>query len=393
MLKAVIFDMDGVIIDSEPMHARAAILALKKYNIDITFDYVQQFIGSTTKYMTEMMVKDFNLKITPKELLAANVEMKAKLLRNEGHTVVPYITNLIKNLFNHGMKLSIASSSPAEDIEDVMEDLKIKQYFDGYVSGSMVKKPKPSPDIFLLAAERLGIEPEECIVIEDSSHGVAAAYAAGMTSVGFINPNSGKQDLRKAAMLVEGFEEIDYLFLNKVYQYAHNEPSVILTTDNFIIREMTENDVESLYHISRDPDIKKYLDNISDNLETEKEKHLAYIENIYHFYGFGLWGVFLKENNHLVGQCGIELKQFDNEETYEIGYLLAKQYQGQGYAKEFVSEVINYCFHELNIRRVTAVIDRNNDRSIHLAEQVGMRKYGECTRNNRNCYNYEITYH
>jgi len=86
------------------------------------------------------------------------------------------------------------------------------------------------------------------------------------------------------------------------------------------------------------------------------------------------------------------LKMFDNEDIYELGYLLDQAYQGHGYAKEFVSAILDYCFTELALNRIIAVIDINNIRSYHLAEQVGMLRKNECTRNHRNCYKYEITY-
>lgn len=393
MLKAVIFDMDGVIIDSEPMHANAAILALKNYNVDITVDYLQKFIGSTTYFMCQKMIEDFKIEATPEELLQANNDMKEYLLSKEGHTVIPYITDLMKNLYENHIRLIIASSSPAPAIEEVMNTLQIKDYFDGYVSGTMVAHPKPAPDIFMAAASRLGLQPEECLVIEDSYHGVTAATSAGMTCIGFVNPNSGNQDLRKATMLVEGFEEVDYMFLNNVYQYAHMEPITIVTTEHFIMKEMSIDDIDELYRICQSPGIKKFIDGFGDDLTLEKEKHKAYIENVYHYYGYGLWGVYLKENQKLIGRCGIEFKIFDNEEVYELGYLLDESYQGHGYAKEFVLEVLMYCFHELNIHRIIALIEKNNHRSIHLAEQVGMKQIGNCIRNNRDCYKYEITQH
>ena len=389
MLKAVIFDMDGVIIDSEPMHARAAILALKKYNVDITMDYLLKFIGSTTFHMCEIMIKDFHIDATPEELWKANDDMKQYLLRKEGHIVIPYITNLMKDLQEHGIKMIIASSSPSTAIEEVMNTLQIRKYFDGYVSGAMVDHPKPAPDIFLLAAARLNVAPAECLVIEDSYHGITAASSAGITSVGFVNPNSGDQDLSKAAMLIEGFDEVDYGFLNHVYQYSHQEPVTILTTEHFIIRELSVEDIDVLYLICQPSKIKKYLDGF-DDLSEEKEKHQAYIKNIYHYYGYGLWGVFAKDNNRLVGRCGIEYKQLDGEFIYEIGYLLDLPHQGKGFAREFVTKVVEYGFLKLNMDRIVAIIEKTNVPSINLAEQIGMIKIGECRRNQRDCYKYEI---
>ena len=390
MLKAVIFDMDGVIIDSEPMHTQAAILALEKYGVTIALEYILDFVGSTTYYMCQKMIEDFHIDATPEELLAANNEAKESLLRESGFIVIPFITNLMRSLHQHGMKLIIASSSSAREIEEVLQTLHIEDYFDGYVSGTMVKSSKPAPDIFLEAARRLGIAPKECLVIEDSEHGVSAANAAGITCVGFINPNSGKQDLSKAAYLVEGFEEVDYDFLLRVYQYAHMEPVTILTTDRCIIRELSVDDIDSLYPLYQHPQIKRYLDNVADSIEEEREKHLAYIKNVYHFYGFGLWGVFLKESGRLIGQCGIELKISDGEEGYELGYLLDPDYQRYGYAREFVTAIINYCFMHLDIPRIIATIDSHNLASLKLAEMVGMKKAGACVRKEHHFDKYEI---
>ncbi len=392
MLKAVIFDMDGVIIDSEPMHARAVIAALEKIGLNITMDYVQNFIGRTAYSMCQQIIKDFQLNNTPEELLELNNEMKRYFLKKEGHTVVPYVIDLIKDLHKNGAKLIIASSSSSEEICEVMDSLQIRKYFHDYISGMSVAHPKPAPDIFLAAAKRLGVQPNECIVIEDSYHGVTAARAANITCIGYANPNSGNQDLSQAAILVEGFDEVDHAFVKKIYE-ANNRPLTILTTDRLIIKELTLEDIPDLFHIYQQPGILEFLDDFTNNLDVELEKHKAYIQNIYDYYGYGLWGVFLKENNHLIGRCGIELKMLGDEEIYEIGYLLDTTYQGLGYAKEFVTNIINYCFIELNIPCITAIIDKNNVSSLHLAQKVGMIKAGECYRNNRECHRYSIEYH
>ncbi|MDD3172948.1 MAG: GNAT family N-acetyltransferase [Herbinix sp.] len=159
------------------------------------------------------------------------------------------------------------------------------------------------------------------------------------------------------------------------------------------MRELTVDDINDLYQIYQQPKIREFLDDFGDSLEVERDKHKAYIQNIYRFYGYGLWGVFFKKSGRLIGRCGIEFKMLDQEEVYELGYLLDTTYQGHGYAKEFVLEVLHYCFFELEIHRIIAVIDKKNLRSIHLAEQVGMQRVGECIRNYRDCYKYEITYH
>ncbi len=390
MLKAVLFDMDGVIIDSEPLHARAAVLALQKYDIPVTLAYIYQFVGCTTYSMCQKIIADYQLSYSPEELLQAINHSKNYLVQTEGYTVIPYIIDLMKDLHSHGIKLIIASSSSPEAIEEVMRTLNITEYFVGYVSGSMVAHPKPAPDIFLLAARQLGVQPDECIVIEDSHHGVCAAAAAGIPSIGFINPNSGNQDLSKAAILVEGFDEIDYAFINRIYQRAHKEPLTIATTEHFILRELSLSDMDALFDIYRQPEIKAYLQDFSDDLDTERKKLQAYIEQVYAYYGYGLWGVFFKDSGLLVGQCGIEYKLLHKEEIYEIGYLLDPKYQGQGYAREFVSAVISYAFEQLAIPVLTVLIDRVNKRSEGLAVSLGMQYVEECQRNKGSYLRYEL---
>ncbi len=389
MLKAVIFDMDGVIIDSEPQHARAAVLALEKYNTSIQIEYAYGFIGTSTRVMCRKMIEEFHLSVTEDELLKANDEAKEFLLKSEGYSVIPYITELMRNLHQNGIKLIIASSSPAAAIESVMDTLKINELFEGYISGMNMKHPKPAPDIFLAAAKQLGVEPSDCLVIEDSCHGVTAAAAAGITCLGFINPNSGQQDLGKAAMLVEGFEEVDYQFLIRVYQRAHMEPITILSTKHCILRELSLGDADSLFAICAKPEVSNFLEDFTRDPSVELEKLNAYIKNIYSFYGFGLWGVYLKETDQLIGRCGIELKDVDGEAIYELGYLIDPCYQKNGYGKEIVQATINYCLKEL-APRITAFILPENIPSLHLAESVGMNKIGVNTINHKNYIRYEI---
>ncbi len=243
---------------------------------------------------------------------------------------------------------------------------------------------------YALLLKQLQIHSSECVTITDTSCGFISARNIGITCIAYYNPKLPYQDLFQAAILVEGFDEVDFCFVNRIYQYDHMEAVTILTTPNFIIRELSVDDIEDLSSIYSDPSIRMFVNDFNESLDLEKEKLLAYIRNIYHFYGYGLWGVFLKETNQLVGRCGVEYKQLDDEDVYELGYLLTKHYQGLGYAKEFVTAVIHYCFLELNLPFLIAIIDIDNIPSIHLAERVGMQRIGTCTRNSRTCYKYKV---
>ena len=118
--------------------------------------------------------------------------------------------------------MAVASSSPQTYIEAVTDYWGIRPYFQILVSGEQVEHPKPAPDIFLKTASILGLSSDECLVIEDSENGCRAAQAANMTCMAYYNPDSGKQNLQTASVVVEGFEEIDAIFVNKIYCHHHH---------------------------------------------------------------------------------------------------------------------------------------------------------------------------
>lgn len=381
MLKAVIFDMDGVIIDSEPLHAQAAVDALKNIGIDITTQYCYGFIGSTTSFMLETMIKDYNLSLTLEELLELYKKAKHKLILEEGYIPVPFVKELIETLYRHGYKLAIASSSSEKEIEDVVKALGIKKYFHKLVSGTTVEYPKPAPDVFLKAVKELGLTSKDCIIIEDSFNGVTAANAAHIPVIGFINKNSGDQNLGAAAVLIEGFEEITPDFLQNVYQRAHGEPVTIAITNRLVIRELAVSDIPVIYTIYQNPEVRKYINDIDEYLENEIQKHKAYIKNVYNFYGYGLWGVFHKDTKELIGRCGIQASPINGKDEIELGYLLDYNHWGFGYALECLQAITNYTFETLGFNRIVAVIHPMNARSIKIAGRLGMIREGDFLKN------------
>lgn len=374
MLKAVIFDMDGVIIDSEPLHAKAVIIVCKKFGITVDKKYCYRFIGTTNRSMFETICKDFNLDANIDDMLKEDELVKEKLYKEEGFTPVPFVIEFIKNLYENNIILAIASSSDIYSIKNVVKQFGIEKYFTKLISGTTVKNSKPAPDIFLKAIDELGINNDECIIIEDSMNGVLAANSANIPSIGFINPNSGKQDLSKASILIESFENINYDFVLNTYNRYYNIPITIAETKRLIIRELSINDIDNLYAICQKEEIKKYIDYMNEPLEIEKQKHIAYIKNVYHFCNYGFFGVFEKSSNTLIGKCGAQNKEFNNENIIELGYLIDISFQKKGYAKEALKAVIQYMFNNFDIDQLYAFIDISNIASINTAKSVGMKQ-------------------
>lgn len=217
MLKAVIFDMDGVIIDSEPLHYDFEQNHFSQLNIIVDKDYHNSFVGTTSHYMWQNLKDKFRLPQSVEELVSESRSSFLGFLKGLGKLeAIPGIPNLVQELHRNNIKIAIASSSPLDMIEYVINILQLDKYFSVLVTGDYVKNSKPKPDIFILAAEKLDIAADECIVIEDSHNGVLAAKAADMKCIGYENPNSGNQDLSAADIIIKDFNLLNFESLRKL---------------------------------------------------------------------------------------------------------------------------------------------------------------------------------
>lgn len=205
-IKAVIFDMDGVIVESEYRNYLAKIEILKPYGVSFDYDYYSRFPGNSNLVVWERIIKDFSINESAAVLHKADLEKREELIRLNGHQEVEGAIDLIKRLFGK-YTLALASGSPEKIILDTVKYFGIEKYFDFIISGETVKRCKPAPDIFEITAESLKIPAENCAVIEDSENGVKAAKSAGMYCIGFENKNSGNQDLSLADIIVSAHSE------------------------------------------------------------------------------------------------------------------------------------------------------------------------------------------
>jgi len=209
MIKAVIFDLDGVLIDSEPLHCRADTQLLRELGADPSANYFDRFTGWTDAAMWEAIKTDYHLTKSIDQLMKMQVPIKLNLLKEGDFKATPGIAELLEEIKTAHLPIAIASSSPKIFIEAVLEKIGIKQYFKILISGEEIERSKPEPDIFLKAALLLNVDPSECLVVEDSKSGTIAAKKAGMKCIGYQNFNSGNQDLSNADLIVNNIKEID----------------------------------------------------------------------------------------------------------------------------------------------------------------------------------------
>ena len=207
--------------------------------------------------------------------------------------------------------------------------------------------------------------PEDCLMITNSAQHAQKAESFGISVAGCME---GHFEIPKAVTLLEAPEEVSVNYLNQIYCHQKQYPATIAETVRCYIREMTAEDMDALYEILTDEETSKYLSAKAGSKEEELEKLVSYVSQVYSFFGYGYWGVFLKETGELIGRAGFKEGEFPPE----AGYVIKRSHWGQGYATEVLSELVHYAEEELGTSEVYANIDERNIASLRVAEKCGV---------------------
>ncbi len=206
MIKGVIFDLDGLLIDSEPFWKKADIKLAKKYNFSIDDKFRKKLTGRGVKECSEILMQSFNLKETVEDLTNERLKYVYQFLFKD-LKLMPFARELIKKLKKHKFILALATAGHEKTTAiKLMQKLSIFKNFSFVMSGLELANSKPAPDIYLLTAEKLKLSATECIVIEDSVNGAIAGKSADMKVVGINRDKEVRQSLKKA--------KADYIFTN-----------------------------------------------------------------------------------------------------------------------------------------------------------------------------------
>ena len=210
MEKAFIFDMDGVIIDSEPLHASVKLAVLAEIGIRLSTSELAPYVGRTSHDFYQDIAKRFpDAHVDEAALTKRKHQLYLELLESDGALkAIDGIPELLAKIKAAGYKIGLATSSGREVIEIILNRLHIAKYFDVTTSGREVPKSKPDPAIYRITAEALGVKPEDCTVIENATAGITAAKGAGMYCIAYKNPHSGHQDLSQADKVITSYSEI-----------------------------------------------------------------------------------------------------------------------------------------------------------------------------------------
>ncbi len=215
MITTIIFDMDGVIIDSEPVHQRLEFEMYEELGLNISEDEHKEYVGTSSSDMWKKIKKRHQINLHPEELLLYGRKKYWLALDNNQVPLVEGALELINFFHDNKYNIHVASSATRPTVDKVLEHFNIGHFFNYRIGGNEVEKSKPEPEIFLKSAEQSSSKPEKCLVIEDSANGVKAAKSAGMCCIGYVNPGTGVQDLSKADLVVNNLGEINMEVISK----------------------------------------------------------------------------------------------------------------------------------------------------------------------------------
>lgn len=218
-LKAVLFDMDGVIVNTEPLHKKAYYKMFEQFNIAVSKELYASFTGASTKKICTQLSRSFSLNASHEEL----AKTKRRYFKDFFDTDTDFgllsgVKELIEHYHANGIKLVVASSASMDTINRVFQKFNLDRFFIGKVSGADLQESKPHPEIFCQAAQLTNEAHENCMVIEDATNGIIAAQRAGIFCAAYKSEHSLLQDYSQANIVVETFKELQPEKLKQYFQ-------------------------------------------------------------------------------------------------------------------------------------------------------------------------------
>ncbi|PIP34634.1 hypothetical protein COY23_00525 [bacterium (Candidatus Torokbacteria) CG_4_10_14_0_2_um_filter_35_8] len=213
---AVIFDMDGVLVDSLK-HIKAAFnQILSPYRVSISEKEFEEYLATSPKDAVSLWKEKYNVNISKEKFMKKTTEMEFNLLEKDAK-LNSSLVKFLDELKEKNVPIGIGTSSHRKRTEKFLKLMKLQNYFQIIVNAEDVKKHKPAPDLFLEVAKKLDIKPKHCVVIEDSKDGIRAAKKANMKIIGLTTSYQTRKDLKKADLIINDFSELSYEKVKKLF--------------------------------------------------------------------------------------------------------------------------------------------------------------------------------
>lgn len=210
--RAAIFDLDGTLIDTYDAHLHAWKTACEPYGVPVTLESFARDFGRANPPIIRALWNDCGFEPPSDELISRLAEEKEALFRSvlaQDFRPMLGAVDLMRNLADAGWALGIGTSAPQANLDQGIEGLGIRDILGATTCGDEVAQGKPDPEVFQKCAQRLGVQPTDCVVFEDAGPGIEAAQRAGMASVGLVSKGRSHEELAAADVVIDSFTEID----------------------------------------------------------------------------------------------------------------------------------------------------------------------------------------
>lgn len=203
--------MDGVLVNSEPLHHQVCKMQFDELKIDVSDELFATFTGSSNKMIYKRLKNLYPIQYSVEELIAEkNRLFIAAFQQDSTHNLIPGVKDLILDLYDNGMQIMVASSSEMEIINAIFDRFELHPYFSYKLSGADFPESKPNPALFLKAVALSGHTPSECIIIEDSTNGIKAAKAANVYCIAYKAAEANSQNQALADTIIYDYKELTY---------------------------------------------------------------------------------------------------------------------------------------------------------------------------------------
>ena len=245
------------------------------------------------------------------------------------------------------------------------------------ISTDSVDKPNMASEIgsIHLTMKNAQYKLQDGLIITSAANFNESMLASGITTIVY-DTNLGAGLPYGFDLIVDSFEDIDIDFLIRLFKHKNKIPCLIAETKRTVIRELCAQDIDEVIKISREEHILKFVEDGRVPEEEQKEKLLAYIDNIYSFYDYGIWGIFDRADGSLIGLISLDFLTDAEEARYETGFFIRKERLGQGFATEAIEMVVNYAKNKLSASKLIAVTDYENMPARALLEKCGFTVAG-----------------
>jgi len=364
---SIIFDMDGVIVNNSEYHEKAWNVFCNKYEIELIEDEKKQHIfGTTNKTALEYI---FKRELTTEEVIMYGDE-KEELYRQLYQPHIKLANNLkefLDTLKDSKITLAIATSADNDNVEFVMENTGIREYFSEIVNSDQIVKGKPDPEIYLETAKRINKETKECIVIEDSLAGIEAGKKAGMKVIAITSTHK-REELNEADLIIDDFSELTIDIISSILKK--------IETKRLMLTPISMDDKEFILQQFSDKIVTKYLYDQSPFTTIDEAIELIRFYNHPSQKECNRWIISIKQTGEKIGTCGFHCLDRATQ-TIEAGYDLYPTYWGNGYMQEALVPAVEFAREYYRINKIEAHISVDNLASCKLVERLGFKMNGE----------------